>query len=46
MMGTENHLIAMYEEPEMVVDMYNTYLDCSIKQFEKVWDVGYRFDTI
>ncbi len=46
MMGTENHLIAMYEEPEMVVDMYNTYLDCCIKQFEKIWDAGYRFDTI
>lgn len=46
MMGTENHLIAMYEEPEMVVDMYNTYLDCCIRQFEKIWDAGYRFDTI
>ena len=46
MMGTENHLIAMYEEPEMVVDMYNTYLDCSIKQFNKIWDAGYHFDQI
>ncbi len=46
MMGTENHLIAMYEEPEMVVDMYNTYLDCCIKQFEKIWDAGYKFDQI
>lgn len=46
MMGTENHLIAMYEEPDMVVDMYNTYLDCCIKQFEKIWDAGYKFDQI
>lgn len=46
MMGTENHLIAMYDEPELVMDMYNTYLDCCIKQFEKIWDAGYRFDTI
>ena len=46
MMGTEKHLIAMYEEPEMVVDMYNTYLDCCIKQFEQIWDAGYHFDTI
>ena len=46
MMGTENHLIAMYEEPELVVDMYNTYLDCCIKQFSKIWDAGYRFDEI
>lgn len=46
MMGTENHLIAMYEDPEMVVDMYNTYLDCCIRQYEKIWDAGYRFDTM
>ena len=46
MMGTENHLIAMYEEPELVADMYNTYLDCCIKQFDKIWDAGYRFDAI
>lgn len=46
MMGTENHLIAMYEEPEMVMDMYNTYLDCCIGNFEKIWNAGYHFDTI
>lgn len=46
MMGTENHLIAMYEDPELVVDMYNTYLDCCIKQYTKVWDAGYHFDSI
>lgn len=46
MMGTENHLIAMYEDPDLVVDMYNTYLDCSIQQFTKIWDAGYRFDSI
>ena len=46
MMGTENHLIAMCLQPEMVTDMYNTYLDCCIKQFDKIWDAGYRFDAI
>ena len=46
MMGTENHLIAMYEDPDLVVDMYNTYLDCCIKQFTKIWDAGYHFDCI
>ena len=46
MMGTENHLIAMYEDPDLVIDMYNTYLDCCIKQFEKIWDAGYKFDAI
>jgi len=46
MMGTENHLIAMYEEPEMIADIYNTYLDCCIFQFEKILAAGYRFDAI
>jgi len=46
MMGTENHLIAMYEEPEMVADIYNTQLDCSIKYFNQIWDAGYHFDEI
>lgn len=46
MMGTEDHLVAMYEDPDLVVDMYNTYLDCCIKQFNKIWDAGYHFDTM
>lgn len=46
MMGMENHMLAMYDEPEMVVDMYNTYLDCSIRQFNAIWDAGYRFDSV
>jgi len=36
----------MYEEPDMVVDMFNTYLDCCIREFSKIWDAGYRFDCI
>ena len=46
MMGTENLLIAMYEEPDMVVDMFNTYLDCCINLFSQIWDAGYHFDCI
>ena len=46
MSGTETILVAMYEEPEWVVDMFNTYLDSCIGLFEKVWDAGYRFDAI
>lgn len=45
MMGTENHLIAMFEDPDLVVDMYNTYLDCCIRLFEQIWDAGYHFDA-
>lgn len=46
MMGTENLLIAMMEEPELITDMFGTYLDRCIAHFEKVWDAGYRFDEI
>ena len=46
MAGTETVLIAMYEEPEWVVDMFNTYLDRCIALFERVWDAGYTFDAI
>lgn len=46
MMGTENMLIAMMEEPELVEDMFETYLDRSIKLFDRIWDAGYHFDEI
>lgn len=46
MSGTETILVAMYEEPEWVMDMFNTYLDSCIALFDKVWDAGYRFDAI
>ena len=46
MSGTETVLVAMYEEPDWVVDMFNTYLDSCIALFQKVWDAGYRFHSI
>ncbi|MBO4406572.1 MAG: hypothetical protein J5849_02640 [Clostridia bacterium] len=46
MAGTETILVAMYEEPEWVVDMFDTYLDRCMRLFERVWDAGYRFDAI
>ena len=46
MVGTETLLIAMYEEPEWVRDMFDTYLDMCIAHFDKIWDAGYRFDAI
>ena len=46
MVGTETLLIAMYEEPEWCVDMFNTYLDRCIALFDRIWDAGYRFDCI
>lgn len=46
MSGTETVLVAMYEEPEWVTDMFNTYLDRCIALFDRIWDAGYRFDEI
>ena len=46
MAGTETILVAMYEDPEWVEDMFNTYLDRCIALFGRVWDAGYRFDSI
>ena len=46
MMGTENLLFAMVEQPELVKDMFATYLDACIALFQKIWDAGYRFDEI
>ena len=46
MMGTENTLIAMIEEPELVMDMFDTYLNRCEVLFERVWNAGYRFDEV
>lgn len=46
MSGTETILIAMMEEPEWAMDMFNTYLDMCIAHFDMIWDAGYRFDEI
>lgn len=46
MMGTENLLIAMMEEPELVTDMFNTYLSRCEEFHKRIWDAGYRFDEV
>ncbi|MBQ8611911.1 MAG: hypothetical protein IJ412_09455 [Oscillospiraceae bacterium] len=46
MMGTENLLMAMIDEPELVQDMFATYLDRCMKLFERIWDAGYHFDEV
>ena len=46
MMGTENTLIAMIEEPEFVEDIFDTYLNRCQALFSRVWDAGYHFDEI
>lgn len=46
MVGTERLLMAMVEQPEWVVDMFNHFLDVDLALFEMVWEAGYRFDEI
>lgn len=46
MMGTENMLIAMMEEPEFVMDIFDTYLKRCENMFTRIWDAGYHFDEI
>jgi uroporphyrinogen decarboxylase len=44
--GTETFLIALAEEPEWCIDMFNHYLDMDIALFDMIWDAGYTFDSI
>ena len=46
MVGTENLLMAMLEEPEWVMDMFDTELNASLKMLERIWDAGYTFDEV
>lgn len=46
MMGTENLLIAMLEEPELVENMFDTYLKNNMRLYERAWDAGYHFDEL
>ena len=46
MMGTETMLVAMLEEPEFVMDVFDTYLHSCEVLFGKIWDAGYHFDEI
>ena len=46
MAGTENVLIGMYEDPEWVCDMFDTYLNTSLDLCQKILDAGYEFDGI
>ena len=46
MIGTENVLIGMYEEPDWITDVFETYLNTSLSLCQKVLDAGYEFDGI
>jgi len=44
--GTERLLLALVEEPEWCVDMFNHFLDVNLALLQMVWDGGYRFDCV
>lgn len=44
--GTERVLIALAEDPEWIVDMWQTELDTELALLDMVWDAGYTFDGI
>ena len=46
MTGTENMLIGMYDEPEWVKDIFETYLNTSLDLCQRILDAGYEFDGI
>jgi len=46
MMGTTNTLIAMAEEPELVEDIFATYLHNTEALYNRLWDAGYHFDEM
>ncbi len=46
MTGTENMLISLYEEPEWVTDIFDTYLKSSLDLCQRILDAGYEFDGI
>ncbi len=44
--GTERLLIALIEQPEWCVDMFNTFLDLHLALLEMIWQAGYTFDAV
>lgn len=44
--GTERLLLALAEDPDWCVDMFNTFLDVNLALLEMVWERGYRFDSV
>jgi uroporphyrinogen decarboxylase len=44
--GTERVLFALIENPEWLVDMWQTQMDLNFKLFDAVWDAGFHFDAL
>lgn len=44
--GTERILIALVEDPEWCLDMFNHFLDVNLALLDQVWEAGYHFDSV
>lgn len=44
--GTEDFLVWMAEDPDLVRDIFKTELDCSLQLLDMIWGRGYKFDGI
>ena len=46
MIGTENFLIGMLEEPEWAMDVFDTYLTTAMDLAQQILDAGYEVDGV
>jgi uroporphyrinogen decarboxylase len=46
MVGTERVLVAMIEDPDWMMDMFETELETNLALLDQVWDAGYHFDSV
>lgn len=44
--GTENMLMALIEDPEWCSEMFNHFLNTHLALFDRMWDAGYVFDAV
>lgn len=44
--GTERVLMAIVEDPEWLMDIFDTELTLNMQLLDMVWDAGYTFDSI
>ena len=44
--GTERVLLAIAEDPDWLMDMFDHMLDICLKLYNRVWDAGYTFDSV
>ncbi len=45
-LGTERVLMNLVEDPAWLMDVFETMLETSLALWDRVWDAGYRFDSV